>query len=83
MILAFMAAAALSVTTAYGQEAGVGAGRIEIGGFPVGGMAFGHDEQTDGRTSATTRWVRRSQSTSTNGSGSKERLAAVSAFVTI
>jgi Outer membrane protein beta-barrel domain len=47
-ILAFMAAAALSVVTAYGQEAGVGAGRIEIGGFPVGGMAFGHGSQTDG-----------------------------------
>jgi len=47
-ILTFLVAAALSVATANGQETGVGAGRIEFGGFPVGGMAFGESSQTEG-----------------------------------
>ena len=47
-ILTFLVAAALSVATANGQETAVGAGRIEFGGFPVGGMAFGESSQTEG-----------------------------------
>jgi len=47
-VLPFIVAAALSVASANAQEIGVGAGRVEIGGFPVGGMAFGNGSQTDG-----------------------------------
>jgi hypothetical protein len=35
-----LAAAAFGVGTAYGQEGGAGAGRVEIGAFPGGGMFF-------------------------------------------
>lgn len=46
-VLAFVVASSLLVATAFGQEAGIGAGRIEFGGFPVGGIVFGHDSQRD------------------------------------
>ena len=42
--IAVFAAAALSLGTAHAQERGVGAGRIEVGAFPVGGMFFGNTD---------------------------------------
>ena len=39
-VLIVLAAAAFSVGTAYAQEGGAGAGRVEIGAFPGGGMFF-------------------------------------------
>jgi len=39
-VLIVLAAAAFGVGTAYAQEGGAGAGRVEIGAFPGGGMFF-------------------------------------------
>ncbi len=39
-LLALFAATLMSFGTAYAQETGVGAGRIEVGAFPGGGMFF-------------------------------------------
>lgn len=47
VITAFIAMAALSLGTAYAQETGVGAGRVEVGAFPVGGIFFGNDGKSD------------------------------------
>jgi hypothetical protein len=43
-IIAFIAVAALSVGTAFAQESATGAGRIEVGAFPVGGIFFGNGD---------------------------------------
>jgi hypothetical protein len=43
-IMAFMTVAALSVGTGFAQERTPGAGRIEFGAFPVGGIFFGNDD---------------------------------------
>jgi hypothetical protein len=40
-----LVAAAFGVGTAYGQEGGTGAGRVEIGAFPGGGMFFTQSTQ--------------------------------------
>jgi len=40
--IAVLAVTALSFGTAQAQESGAGAGRVEIGLFPVGGVFFGH-----------------------------------------
>ena len=39
-VLMVLAAAAFGIGTAYAQEGGAGAGRVEIGAFPGGGMFF-------------------------------------------
>jgi hypothetical protein len=46
--IALIATAAVSIGTAYAQEPGVGAGRVELGAFPVGGVFFGNADNTDG-----------------------------------
>src|SRR5262245_14000467 len=46
--VAFLAAMFLVLGTAYGQERAPGAGRIEIGAFPGGGIFFGNDATNDG-----------------------------------
>src|SRR5436190_16919943 len=44
-VLMVLAAAAFAVGTAYAQEGGAGAGRVEIGAFPGGGMFFTQSTQ--------------------------------------
>jgi outer membrane protein with beta-barrel domain len=44
-VLMVLAAAAFGVGTAYAQEGGAGAGRVEIGAFPGGGMFFTQSTQ--------------------------------------
>ena len=44
-VLIVLAAAAIGVGTAYAQEGGGGAGRVEIGAFPGGGMFFTQSTQ--------------------------------------
>ena len=44
-VLMVLAAAAFGVGTAYAQEGGAGAGRVEIGAFPGGGMFFTQSAQ--------------------------------------
>ena len=39
-VLVVLAVAAFGIGTAYAQEGGAGAGRVEIGAFPGGGMFF-------------------------------------------
>jgi hypothetical protein len=38
---------ALSVGTAFAQEGATGAGRIEVGAFPVGGIFFGNGDKAN------------------------------------
>ena len=47
-IVTSMFAVVLVAATAYAQEAGVGAGRFEIGAFPGGGMFFTASEKDNG-----------------------------------
>ncbi len=39
-LLAALAVVLFAATSAFGQERGIGAGRVEIGAFPGGGMFF-------------------------------------------
>ena len=46
-IMVFVTVAALSVGTAFAQERATGAGRVEVGAFPVGGIFFGNVDEAN------------------------------------